>query len=91
MTQTTGSPEKSGRFNIENEFKVDISPQKVRIAKLVGNELIKSSLVYAKLDNAFFMRTSLKDLFFSVHGGIMVNNASQPTPKSGAAKLKRYA
>ena len=44
---------------IQSEFKVDICPQKIRIAELIGNELIKSGLAYAKPDHRFFSENEL--------------------------------
>lgn len=44
---------------ILDEFKVNISPLKIRIAELVGEELIKSGLAYAKPDNQFFVENEL--------------------------------
>lgn len=44
---------------IQNEFNVDISPLKVKIAELVGKELIESGLKYVKPDDPFFSENEL--------------------------------
>lgn len=44
---------------LKDEFKVDFGVRKVKIAELVGAELISSGLAYAKPDNDFFKENEL--------------------------------
>ncbi|MFT6735363.1 MAG: hypothetical protein ACJAS9_003569 [Polaribacter sp.] len=44
---------------ILSEFKIDISPFKIRIAELIGKKLINSGLAYFKPDHRFFSENEL--------------------------------